>query len=314
MQLLRRFTALTLAIGTLQSPTVRAASQTTFSAAYIHPENRRPVLTLFPSDGPAVTLPLPDGLPESLTVNAFSPDGKAVYLQKAELASDGSIIKVEFKPARQSIVPGTVGLGTIWNLTVARPSGRIYVSGISKTRRQCGTFEIDPDSGDFRTLLIGAFPNCGGGGGAISPDGKRVISYSSDDLSVIDLETHAVEALKGIAGKARQTEITWPQTANWSPDGRWMSVALPADRILLIDATDLSKRKRLGHSGGPMILWSPDSRYLLLSRSQFRCALYLFFDSLESVEVATGKRRLIHSSQCEVGGGWFGWLNSDAVQ
>jgi hypothetical protein len=62
------------------------------------------------------------------------------------------------------------------------------------------SFETDPDSGAFRTLLTGAFPDCGGGGGAISPDGNRILIYSREELSVLDLDTAAVEALKGIAG------------------------------------------------------------------------------------------------------------------
>jgi hypothetical protein len=300
-------------ISSPELPNVRAASKYTFSAAYVHPENRRPVLSLFPIEGPALTVPLPAGLPESLTLNAFGPDGKAIYVQKADRSSDG-IIKVEFKPARQSVVPGTVGLGTIWNLTVSQPSGRIYVSGLSKTRGQCGTFEIDPDAGAFRILLVGAYPDCGGGGGAISPDGKRVLSYRDTELSVIDLETGTVEAIKGIAGRATQRHVTWPRTASWSPDGRWISTVFDNGGIVLIETTDTSKRRNLGSSGGAPIIWSPDSRYLLLSRSESRCDQYVYFTSLESLDVETGRRRAIQSSRCEVGPGWVGWVDSEAVR
>jgi hypothetical protein len=149
-----------------------------FCAAIIDSAHNRPVLTLFPMAGPKVTVSLPADLPRRLTVNAFSPDGKAAYVQQSDRPSDG-ILKVEFQPATRNVVPGTIGLGTIWNLTVSQPSGRIFVSGISKTVGQCGTFEIDPRAGVFKTLLLGPFPDCGDGGGTVSPDGKRILCYTT---------------------------------------------------------------------------------------------------------------------------------------
>jgi hypothetical protein len=256
-------------------------------------------------------LPLPSGLPASLTLNAFGPDGKAVYVQRADFSFEG-IIKIEFKPARQSLVPGSAGLGTIWHLTISRPGGQIFLSGIDKNLRRCGTFEIDPDAGTFRTLLVGAYPDCGGGGGAISPDGKRVLSHVGEELSVRNLETDSNEVVHGIPGGPSQSDGTWPYKATWSPDGRWISTIL-RDRIILIDATDTSRRRNLGHGSVPVV-WSQDSKSLLLSTSQLRCAPSLYFESLESLDVQTGKRSVIKSSRCEVGPGWFGWIDSDAVR
>ena len=119
--------------GCWQLQPVRAGSPP-FSAAYIHPGDQGPLLTLLPMVGALETLPLPAGLPRSLTVNAFSPDGRALYVQRADGSSDG-IIKVEFKPVRQSVVPGSVGLRTIWHLTVAQLSGRIFASASPRAHR-----------------------------------------------------------------------------------------------------------------------------------------------------------------------------------
>jgi hypothetical protein len=278
---------------------------------YIHPGNSGELLTLFPADGPQVTIPLPSGLPGSLTLNAFGPDGKSVYVQKADGSFEG-IIKIEFKPPRQSLVPGSAGLGTIWHLTVSQPGGRIFLSGIDRNRSRCGTFEIDPDAGTFRTLLGGAYPDCGGGGGAISPDGKRVLGHVGKELSVRDLETGSNEVVHGIPGGPSKNDGTWPYKATWSPDGRWISTIV-RDRVILIDVTNTSRRRNLGHGSVP-VMWSRDSKYILLSKSELRCALTLYFESLETLDVQTGRRKVVKSSHCEVGGGWFGWVDAGAVQ
>ena len=299
-----------LAIGTW-TPLKVIGESPSLCAAYIHPGIHGALLTLFPRDGSQMMIPLPSGLPGSLTLNAFGPDGKTIYVQKADGSSQG-IIRIEFKPPRQSVVPGSAGLGTIWHLTVSRPGGQIFLSGIDKDVSRCGTFEIDPDAGTLRTLLVGAYPDCGGGGGAVSPDGKRVLSHAGQELSVRDLETGSNEVVHGVPGGPSQYDGTWPYKATWSPDGRWIS-AIVHDGVILIDAANTSRRRNLGHGTVPMV-WSQDSRYLLLSTSQLRCASSLYFESLESLDVQTGKRSVIKSSRCEIGPGWFGWIDPGAIR
>jgi len=289
------------------------ANAATFCPALIHPGAKGPILTLFPVAGPKQMAAVPAGLPTSVTVNAFSADGKAIYLQEADDRPLGGITKIEFRPARRTIVPGSAGFRTIWNITV-RASGLILVSGNSTVRGQCGTFEIDPTSGTARPLLAGSFPNCGGGGGAISPDGTRVLSYSRDNLSIVNLSDAAIHAINGIPGRAVHSDVTWPHNATWSPDGKWISVTLKNGDLVLVDTIDTSKRKNLGPTDGPPAIWSPDSKLLLLSKSESRCSEYEYFHSLEAIEVSTGKRQIIPSSHCEVGPGWFGWLDFDAVR
>jgi WD40 repeat protein len=292
--------------------TVRAASPS-FCAAYIHPGDHGPALTLFPMEGPEVSISLPAGLSRNLRVNAFSPEGKAVYVQNASRSSDG-IRKIEFKPERQSIIPGSVGLGPIWHLTVAQPSGRIFVSGISGSGRKadCGTFEIDLNAATFRTLLAGLYPDCGGGAGDISPDGKRVLRFSGKELSVVDLETGDVRAIKGVGRGLSQEQVTWSRKIVWSPDGRWISAILSHNKIVLIDATNMSQRRNLGASGNGPVEWSPDSKYLLLSKSELRC--FEYFESLQTLDVETGRRSTIKSSHCKIGPGWVGWIDPEAVR
>src|ERR1700730_16568465 len=171
------------------------------------------------------------------------------------MRSDRVIREIEFGPARQRIIPGSVGLGTIWHLTVSQTSQMILVSGLSQRKGECGTFEIDPETGTTRTLLAGAYPNCGGGGGAVSPDGKRALTYAGKMLSLIEFETGVVQAITGVGGIGLK-EITWSGDVTWSPDGRWISAILDHGKILLIDSQDTSRRKNLGYSVGGRVVWS----------------------------------------------------------
>lgn len=139
-----------------------------------------------------------------------------------------------------------------------------------------------------------------------------MVSYANKELSLVDLETGAVQAIRGVKSSDLTLGI-WSGEVTWSPDGRWIAVIL-GGRIVLIDATDTSRRKKLRSSGSAVVIWSPDSKHLLLSISQWSCIAYLFFESLEVIDIETGKRRVIKSSHCEVGGGWPGWLDSDAVR
>jgi hypothetical protein len=289
------------------------ASPRTFTAALIHPGDTSLVLTLFPGAGHKMEVPLPAGLPRSVTVNAFSADGTAIFLREADYWSSEGILKIEFRPPRKAFLPGTTLLQTIWNLAVL-PSGLMVASGNSKHKGECGTYEVDPVAGTVRTLRAGAFPGCGGGGGPISPDGKRVLNYSAKGLSIINLVDGAAETIDGIPGGTFQTDISWLYRASWSPDGQWISVVLKDGKIVLVDASNTSKRRHLGSLDGPPAIWSPDSKQLLLSKSEPGCRAYFYFQSLEIVDIATGKRQIIQSSHCEVGPGWFGWLDLDAVR
>lgn len=137
----------------------------------------------------------------------------------------------------------------------------------------------------------------------MSPDGKRVLGHQGNRLSLLDLET-------GIAHPLRADL----KLGSWSPDGRWIAAISDTGRIVLIDATDTSQRRSLGPSRGGPVFWSPDSKFLLLVKSQLRCTLTLYFESLEVLNVETRKRRVIKSSRCEIIGGQVGWVDRDSVR
>lgn len=125
---------MTLEIGGFCLPALRADSPS-YCAALVHPGRGGPQLTLFPLVGPATTVLLPAGLSIGLHVNAFSRDGTAVYVQNAPPSDAVGIRKIEFKPLREHLVPGSTGLGSIWHM-VESQAGKIFVSGVfSATRR-----------------------------------------------------------------------------------------------------------------------------------------------------------------------------------
>jgi len=251
-----------------------------------------------------MTIPLPQELPRNLRLIAFSPDGKTLYLQINDPLGPGDAIrKIEFKPTRQTLVRGSEGFGTIWRLTVSPTSGKLFVSGCSKKRGtlECGAFEIDPDAGTSRALHVGT--DGGGTLGPVSPDGKRVLCHQGNQLNLLDLGT-------GIAHPLR-ADLKWE---SWSPDGRWIAAISDTGRIVLIDATDTSRRRSLGSSGHGPVCWSPDSKFLLRVKSQLRCTLTLYFESLNLFNVESGRRRVIKSSRCEIIGGQVGWVDPESVR
>jgi hypothetical protein len=100
----------------------------------------------------------------------------------------------------------------------------------------------------------------------------------------------------------------------WSPDGKWIAGTRDND-LWLIDAHELSKRRALGGTSHARPAWSPDSRYLLLWKySLFKCGVFLDVDgpaTLEALDIESGSRSVIQSSQCRVEFGSAGWMNAD---
>jgi hypothetical protein len=271
-----------------------------YVAADLHPGESGFVLTLYPLVGPQMTIPVPD-LPKTFNVIGYSSDGGAIYIQtKDSHGLPDGITRVELGPMRLVTVRGSLGLGDVWYLTDSQP--KIFGSGAFDGH--CGAFEIDPSSGSFRALRIWPYPNCGGMvglAGPVSTDGRRVLSHQGSELRVLNLGSGVAYSLG-----------TGLSEGSWSPDGRWIA-AWGAGRIVVIDSDNPSHRRNLGKCCDGGAHWSPDSKYLLLSKLELRCTLSLYFASLEVLEVETGKRTVIQSSRCKTGG-WVGWIDRDAVR
>jgi len=270
-------------------------------------------LALFPATGQEMKVPLRPGLNGSFYFLGSSSDATILYGGMPGQDSTG-LKELQFNPVRERIVPGSVGLGNIVNFSVSREPGKFYVSAWlirsgttleswltrpDTMEWECGDFEIDSNAGVLRPLRLSRPPDCGG---PISPDGKTEIHTSGKNVSLLDLATGTSVAIG--------TDIKWP---TWSPDGRWIA-AVVKGAVVLIDPRNPLEKRRLGEADGFMI-WSPDSKYLLLQKSQISCWPTVYGVSLEVLNVETRKRSVIKSSHCNVlGGTSMLWINRGVVQ
>ncbi len=272
-------------------------------AYFQHIPTKPPELFVFPiaGAGPLVRVPLPTDLPRDFRLIGYSADGKVIYGQKLN-SSDG-ITKIEFRPLRHTLIPGSNGFGTVSDILTLEPSGRILLSGLfrSQNRVDCGIFELDPEVPSVRRLFEGKFPDCGG---AISPDGKHSVEFPGNHLSIVDLDTGAVRDVgDGLSG------------ATWSPDARWIAAVSHkqgATSLVLIDAYHTDRRRNLGRLNDSQAQWSPDAKSLLVANPRAsQCGSDLW--SLEVIDIETGTRREVQSARCRIFQNSTGWLNQELV-
>jgi WD40 repeat protein len=278
----------------LSEENVDGAEPYPFSAAYFEPAGggEPPQLFLFPLTGKAASVSLPS-LPRDFALLAYRSDGKALYGRNHLPSSPKGLIQIEFKPTRASVVPGSTDFG-ISGLTTSVRLNRIFLYGWHTSHsHEYGIFELDPNTGASKTLLLvpDAFS------GTVEDRRRRPARIVNPTSGTVETLGH------GLRGPA------------WSPDGKWMSAVLDtggSSKIVLIDANDMSRRKILTSTEDGTFQWSPDSKYLLLSRAEF-CRESPHHQSLQALDIASGKRVPIPSSHCRVVTNSTGWLANDIV-
>jgi WD40 repeat protein len=238
---------------------------------------------------------------------AYSPSGDSLDGEVAAGAAAGSrIVSVQFGPTRIAGVPGSVGVGKLNSIAIA-PNGIIVFSGSYGTGKDhgCGVFLLDPAVPHVRKVLDQAGADCRYAAAwlrvSVSPDGLHAVAVRGGELAVIDLVSGAIKSIG-----------TGFQEANWSPDGQWLAALVDGDReeAVLFDARTVARGKVLKISGAK---WSPDSRFLLGLTSS-GCGSMSYAGTLETVEVASGKRAQIESSHCRVNQATFGWIRAMSAQ
>jgi hypothetical protein len=263
------------------------------------------LLTVFPGEGPKIAVPLPLDLPDDFRGITFGLDGRTIFGQRSDPNAREGITRIDLSRSRKAVVAGSDGFGSIWFVSGPQPSGGLLVSGWSKMlgRGECGTYGIDPKTGQSEAVLIGVYPECGGGAGPPAPDGGKVLGYSNKQLRVTDLKTRSFQPIgPGNIGA-------------WSPDGKWIAAILGQSgtrELILVDASNTSVRRRLGRApedGQPV--WSPDSRYLLVQRTESRCGEFL--SSLDTIDTQSGKRAEIRNSDCALYRGIIGWVDRQVI-
>jgi hypothetical protein len=278
-----------------------AAAPYPFSAAYfVSATGGDPhQLYLFPLTGKARRAALPP-LPFNFALLAYSPDGRSLYGRNLTLGSSTSLlgliskglIKIEFNPPRMSVVPGSTDLGVQW-IVISPKLDRLFVYGSHISHgNEYGIFELDPHTGFCKALLL--IPEA---------DSGSLPERSQKPLPLVNPADGTIQ----IIGSEFRIGV-------WSPDGKWIATVLDKDghqKMVLIDPRDTSRRRILGSTVDSNLQWSPDSKYLLLSRPELLCGPFSYFESLQALDVATGKKLPISSSHCHVITNTCGWLAND---
>lgn len=278
-----------------------------YSAAFI----KEKTLVVFPFDADEVTIPLP------IKVGAFTytPDGKSVYSNAPSFVdrTASGLLKVEIKPTRLSAVPGSLGFGVVYSVAISARQDKAVISGRYRQADAdaCGVFELNFASDVVRKVIANDDGGCDYLSAwtaiSLSPDGSHAVARERrGEIGLIDINAGKVQA-------------QWPgTTAAWSPDGKWIATVDFTEQlgIALIDPNNVfGKRRGLGHTDIPTIAWSPDSRYLLLWKSEAQCAPYLgYFGTFEALEVSSGLRTPIKSSRCKVNLMTGGWISNEVLK
>ena len=267
-------------------------------------------LRLFPTDGSATVV----NIPFPVWGVKFSGDGRSLYASTPidqRTKPDQSLVRIDFNPTRSTPVTGTQGF-TIKDFAVTQDGSKVVISGRHREGglEKCGLFEIAISTGSVRQV-VGA--DCtyqwSWTALAISSDGNRAVAEYGNThtdhnyrLDLIDLAHGTTKSLGDLSRPA------------WSPDGKWVAaIEWNRKRLKVLDASDFSRRRDLGST--VEMAWSPDSKYLLVWKYHFlKCGFALDVEppaSFEIVEVASGKRSLVGSSQCQLVSGPTGWMASD---
>ena len=188
----------------------------------------------------------------------------------------------------------------------------------------CGTQDLTlfPLKGKAVTIPLPLGLRCVG----FSLDGKSLYAMAVDKansegdkgrsgLLKIEFNPTRVSPVANSLGLVSVANSAIPlQQDTWSPDGKWSFYTRVRGILVLTDARDPARRRVLGRRRAEA--WSPDSRYLLLEKSQWRCGIYFDVEgpgTLEMVNLESWKRLTIQSSQCQVESGVSGWASIEVL-
>jgi WD40 repeat protein len=238
---------------------------------------------------------------------AFSPDGRELYALSLGVTRRGTpsapgIFKIEFNPTRQELVAGSEGLSAN-SLAVSYDKSRIFVSGGYRSGRSaetCGLFEFRTSDREVRQIL--KTESCNYTAGwlrlSLSEDAKLLLAEHNRRLEIIDIAKETLRPVgEGLISGA------------WSPDGRWIA-ATTNDRhtVALLNAASLAVERSLSIDDDDGLVWSPDSRYLLVKRA---CGAY--GATLEMIRIEDGRILTVDASKCQMHA-VIGWINVDVLK
>jgi hypothetical protein len=220
-------------------------------------------------------------------------DGTSFYVQPTELGMPVGIERVDVKSMHRAPIRGSQGMGEVRSLIDDPNTGRLFVTGQSRSEKTTGTFEIDPAAATLRVVSAPQEE-------PISADGLRVVRRVAKGFSIVDLRSGLPREIKGLSSAGRCT---------WSPNGLWVACA-SGGQILLVDAGDPSRQRSLGASG-VFFVWSPDSQRLLL---QSDCPDVPYGGRLDVIDIDSGSRIRVEGAECTANQRSFGWVDWGALR
>jgi len=268
------------------------------------------VISVFPPGGKEFEISLP-WIPRWF---AFGRSGRSVYatavreIGPKSFTDQRGMFKVELEPVRVSTIAGLDAFYSIAPFAVSQSEDFIVFDGAKGNypAGSCGAYKLDLPTGDIRPVIETS--DCLAGSPwrvlSLSPEGTEALILANRRLALLDLERASIMKLEG-----------WLTSGSFSPDGKWIAaleVRNPKPpRTILIDRTDLARRRDLGRASNNQTVWSPDSKVLLQTVWESACPNQNPL-ALETVEVQTGNRSLIKNSICHCdSSGHIGWVRSD---
>ena len=259
------------------------------------------VLQVFPSHGEEFYVRVPAG------GQWFSADGRVVYR-----IGDGVLSAYDIKDGKIRVLTDITEFRRLEDIAVTATGDKAVISGTygHDDKARSGLFLVDfatrevtfiveqmGHANDYLTSWIHF---------SVSPDGHRLAGTAQKgQIGIVNLTEHKVEKL-------------WSGTnASISPDGRWIAATdfTASMNITLIDLSDFSKQRSLGSAGRKRPVWSPDSRYLLVWKSELWCIMgFGYFGTLEELDIQTGVRTTVTSSRCKVNTAGAFWVNNEDVR
>jgi hypothetical protein len=311
-----RMVTVSAVIAMLASPAARSAEPASFSPAALvsrqttgnHAEF---FIAVFPPAGKEFEISVPL-IPRWF---AYGPSGRSVYATALKetgprsFTDEPGVFKIELDPVRINTIRGLDTFGSIGPFAVSRDED-LVVSGGSKGNsypaNSCGVYEIHLPAGDIHAAIETS--DCRAGSPwrvlSLSPEKTEALISANRSLALLDLAKGSITKIEGQLSKG-----------SFSPDGKWIAAIKINNpnppRTILIDRSELTKRRDLGESEDSEVVWSPDSKFLLHAVYRPACPSQNPL-ALETLDVETGKRSLIKDSICNSGSSrQIGWIRSD---
>ena len=310
-----RYFALAVVLAVIGASHASTAEPASFSPAALaqrkaggHMEH---VISVFPLGGKEFDI----SIPLITRWFAYGSSGTSAYatalkeMRPKIFTPERGIYKIQLQPARVDAIPGLDAFYSIGRFAVSQSEDFIVFGGAkgSYPAGSCGVYRVDLPAGNIRAILETS--DCRAGSPwrvlDVSPKGTEALILADRSLALLDLSQGSIVKLEGQLSKG-----------SFSPDDKWIAALQVRNpdppKTVIIDRTDLAKRRDLGSASNNETVWSPDSKFLLQTVYRPACPSQCPL-ALETVDVQTGNHSIIKDSICYCGSdGQIGWIRSGA--